>query len=127
MNRAVTSPRVHEPFGRYSIAVESNGMLFMSGQGPFDKDKRLVGDTIDSQAKQTLDNVKFILEDNGYSLADVVKVTVYLEDIGLWAAFNEVYASYFTTEPLPARTVVGCSLNGMLVELDCIVVKSTGM
>lgn len=124
MKRSISSPGVHEPFGHYSLAVETGGILFVSGQGPFDKEKRLVGDTMNSQAEQTLNNLKRLLEDNGYSLSDVVKVTVYLQDIGLWESFNEIYASYFVDDPLPARTVVACSLNGMLVELDCIAVKS---
>jgi len=123
VKRAITSTRVHEPFGPYSVAVEKNGTLYLSGQGPFDKNKQLVGDTIETQATQTLVNVKHILEDNGYALDHVVKVTVYLQDIGTWASFNQVYEAYFATAPLPARTVVACSLNGMLVEMDCVAVK----
>ncbi len=123
MKRAVTSTHVHEPFGHYSVAIEKKGHLFLSGQGPFDKNQQLVGITFESQAKQTLDNIQHLLEDNGYSLGDVVKVNVYLADIGMWSAFNKIYEAYFTASPLPARTVIACSLNGFMLELDCVAIK----
>lgn len=114
-----SSKHVHTPFGPYSIAIEKNGVLHVSGQGPFDKEKRLNGDEIIQQAKQTMDNLRHIIVDNGYQMDEIVKVTVYLQNISDWSAFNEVYATYFS-DPMPARTVVACQLNGMLVEVDCV-------
>lgn len=123
MKKAVSSPHVHEPFGPYSTAIEKNGVLYVSGQGPFDRNKRLVGDEILTQTRQTLENLLHLLQDNGYRLDDVVKVTVYLQEIADWGAFNAEYETVFANEPRPARTVVSCKLNGMLVELDCIAAK----
>lgn len=122
MKKAVNSEKVHDPFGPYSVAIEKNGTLYLSGQGPFDQNKQLIGEEIEEQTRQTLNNVKNILDDNGYGMEDVLKVTVYLADISLWDRFNQVYASYFPL-PQPARTVVACQLNGMLVEIDGIAQK----
>jgi 2-iminobutanoate/2-iminopropanoate deaminase len=81
-----------------------------------------VGDTIEQQTEQTIDNMSAILEADGASLRDVVKVTVHLSDTGLFARYNTVYARRFS-KPYPVRTTVGSDLGhspGMLIEMDCV-------
>jgi 2-iminobutanoate/2-iminopropanoate deaminase len=121
--KAVDSPNVHPRFGNYSVAIEKGNMLFISGMGPFDVNQKLVGkDDIKAQTHQTLQNIRQQAEDAGYSMDDIVRSTVYLNNIGDWAAFNEVYGEYFK-QPWPARCVVGCQLNGFLVEIECTAIK----
>ena len=95
----------------------------MTGTGPVDPDTgKLVGDTIEQQTEQTIDNLAAILEADGASLADVVKMTVHLSDTRLFARYNQVYARRFS-RPYPVRTTVGSDLGhspGMLIEMDCI-------
>ncbi|MDF2668117.1 MAG: reactive intermediate/imine deaminase [Paenibacillus sp.] len=119
---ALKSSRVHEPFGHYSSAILKGNTLFMSGFGPFDRDKKLVGSTVREQTHQTMINVRNMLEDNGFGMDDIVRATVYLSDISHWAEFNEVFGEYFEP-PFPARTVVACTLNGFLVEVECTAVR----
>ena len=95
----------------------------MTGTGPIDPSTgNLVGDTIEQQTEQTIDNISAILEADGASLLDAVKVTVHLSDPRLFARYNAVYARRFS-KPYPVRTTVGSDLGhtpGMLIELDCI-------
>ncbi|WJH33716.1 RidA family protein [Paenibacillus sp. CC-CFT747] len=116
------SPRVHTPFGNYSSAVLRGSHLYLAGFGPFDREKRLVGDNIMDQTHMTMQNIKHLLEDNGFTMEDIVRATVYLSDIGDWSGFNEVFGQYFEGS-FPARTVVACQLNGFLVEVECTAIK----
>ena len=97
--------------------------MFVTGTGPSDPvSGAIVGDTIEQQTEQTIDNVSAVLEADGASLKDVVKVTVHLSDTTLFARYNAVYARRFS-EPYPVRTTVGSDLGhsqGMLIEIDCI-------
>jgi 2-iminobutanoate/2-iminopropanoate deaminase len=90
----------------YSQAVVDGGWCYVSGQGPTNAEtgETLEGDIRD-QTRQTLDNVKAIVEDAGGSLEDVAKVTVYLDDMDDYDALNEAYGEYFDEEP-PARACV---------------------
>lgn len=108
------------PAGAYSSAIESGGFLFLAGQAPCAPDGTIVRGTIEEQTALTLANLEAIANAGGSSLRRAVKVTVYLADIGCWAAVNAVYAGWFGAVP-PARTVVACSLNGFDVEIDAIV------
>ena len=78
-----------------------------------------IDDGIGAQTRQVLQNVRSVLEAAGCTLADVVKVTVYLADLRDFDTFNAVYREFFS-EPYPARTTVGSSLRGILVEIDVI-------
>jgi 2-iminobutanoate/2-iminopropanoate deaminase len=83
---------------------------------------KLVGDDIERQTEQTIDNIVSILEAEGATLGDVVKVTVHLSDLSLFSRYNAVYAKRFA-KPYPVRTTVGSDLGhspGMLIEIDCI-------
>ena len=104
----------------FSQAVRAGDYMFLSGQLG-DRDGKLVAGGLAPEARQALQNIKGILEANGASLADVVKCTVFLADIGEWPAFNEIYKETFKT-PYPARSALaasGLALNGR-VELECI-------
>lgn len=94
------------PAGHYSQAVVHNGTVYVSGQLPIDPrtgERRL--DSIEAQARQALANVSAVLDAAGARLADVLKVTVYISDIGLWDRVNRVYAEFFG-DHRPARCVV---------------------
>ena len=111
------------PRGAYSQGWRAGDFVFVTGTGPIDPvSGNLVGNTIEQQTEQTVDNLSAILEADGASLADVVKVTVHLSDTSLFARYNAVYARRFS-QPYPVRTTVGSDLGhtpGMLIEMDCI-------
>jgi 2-iminobutanoate/2-iminopropanoate deaminase len=119
----IQSKRGAHPQGAYSQGWRAGDFIFVTGTGPIDATTgKLVGDTIEQQTDQTIDNISAILEADGASLQDVVKVTVHLSDTGLFARYNAVYARRFS-KPYPVRTTVGSDLGhapGMLIEIDCI-------
>lgn len=120
---AIQSKRGAPPQGAYSQGWRAGDLIFVTGTGPIDPATgNLVGDTIEEQTEQTIDNISAVLETDGASLLDVVKVTVHLSDTSLFARYNAVYARRFS-QPYPVRTTVGSDLGhtpGMLIELDCI-------
>lgn len=119
----IQSKKGAPPRGAYSQGWRAGDFLFVTGTGPSDPASgQLVGDTIEQQTEQTIDNISVILEADGASLSDVVKVTVHLSDTSLFARYNAVYARRFS-QPYPVRTTVGSDLGhspGMLIEIDCI-------
>ena len=119
----IQSTRGAPPRGAYSQGWRAGDFIFVTGTGPSDPvSGELVGDTIERQTEQTIDNMLAILEADGASLSDVVKVTVHLSDTALFARYNAVYARRFS-KPYPVRTTVGSDLGhtpGMLVEMDCV-------
>ena len=120
MNReTITAGNAPEPAGPYSHAVVAGGFVYVSGQGPIDPETGTMPDAFADQVRQTLRNVRTILEAAGSSLDDVVKVNAYVTDLTRFAEFNEVYKEFFENDP-PARTTVAAALLGMLVEVDCI-------
>jgi 2-iminobutanoate/2-iminopropanoate deaminase len=127
----IQAKRGAAPGGAYSQGWRAGDFVFVSGTGPIDPvHGGLVGDSIEQQAEQTIDNIVAILEADGASLRDVVKVHVHLSDASLFARYNAVYARRFSP-PYPARTTVGSDLGhtpGMLIEIDCVAysVKKTG-
>jgi 2-iminobutanoate/2-iminopropanoate deaminase len=119
MKKTVMAEKGPKPAGPYSHAVVANGFVFISGQGPVDPDTGTMPDAFVDQVRQTLRNVQTILEAAGTSLDNVVKVNAYVTDLTRFQEFNEVYGEFFQQGP-PARTTVGSSLLGFLVEVDCI-------
>lgn len=119
MKKTVMAEKGPKPAGPYSHAVVANGFVFISGQGPVDPDTGTMPDAFADQVRQTLRNVQTILEAAGTSLDSVVKVNAYVTDLTRFQEFNEVYGEFFQQDP-PARTTVGSSLLGFLVEVDCI-------
>jgi reactive intermediate/imine deaminase len=105
----------------FSPAVRVGNMLYLSGQvGNRPGETTVVEGGIEAESRQTLDNVKRILEDNGASMEDVVKCSVMLEEMADWPRFNEIYREYFPG-PKPARSAWGAdglALNA-LVEVEC--------
>ncbi|MCX6610218.1 MAG: RidA family protein [Acidobacteria bacterium] len=115
-------PGVPSPKNPYSPAVKAGGFIFGSGQIPMNPDttEMSYGD-IQHETRVTLGNIQRILEGSGSSLADVVKVNVYLADERDFAQMNEVYIEFFGKDR-PARTTIGCKFANptMKVEIDCI-------
>lgn len=120
---AIQSKRGAPPRGAYSQGWRAGDFVFVTGTGPIDPmTGNVTGDTIEQQTERTLDNVSAILEADGASLGDVVKVTVHLSDTSLFARYNAVCARRFS-QPYPVRTTVGSDLGhapGMLIEIDCV-------
>ena len=122
MNReTITADNAPDPAGPYSHAVVANGFIYISGQGPIQPETGEMPDSFEEQVRQTLDNVKTILEAAGSGLDHVVKVNAYITDLTRFAEFNEVYKEFFQNAP-PARTTVATALLGMLVEVDCVAI-----
>jgi 2-iminobutanoate/2-iminopropanoate deaminase len=119
MKKTVMAEKGPKPAGPYSHAVVANGFVFISGQGPVDPETGTMPDAFADQVRQTLRNVQTILEAAGTSLDNVVKVNAYVTDLTRFQEFNEVYSEFFQQDP-PARTTVGASLLGFLVEVDCV-------
>jgi 2-iminobutanoate/2-iminopropanoate deaminase len=111
------------PAGQYSQAIKAGGtMIFAAGQIAADpKTGRIVGETVEEQAHQVLQNARAVLRAAGADLTDVVKTTVFLADINDFKAMNGVYAQYFPDKP-PARSAVGGLQlpGGVKVEIECI-------
>ena len=124
MKKIIASPLAPKAVGPYSQAVENNGTIYVSGQLPIDGATGKMAEGIEEQTRQSLTNLRYILEEAGYSLADVVKTTVLLDDIADFAAMNGVYATFFT-EQMPARVCyeVAKLPMGAMVEIDAIVTR----
>lgn len=125
MNQPIHTPNAPAAIGPYSQAVKTGNLVFVSGQLPIDPATgAFAGEDIASQTRQSLTNVKAILEAAGYSCADVVKTTVLLADIADFAAMNAVYAEFFT-ENCPARAAFAVKdlPKGALVEIEAIAGK----
>ena len=106
----------------FSEAVRVGHMLYLSGQLGFDPaTSKLVEGGIAAETRKTLENIKTVLEKHGSSMTEVVKCTVFLADIKEWAAMNEVYVTYFPTNP-PARSALGSSglALGARTEIECM-------
>ena len=105
----------------FSPAVRFGELLFVSGQGPIDKNGKVIPGDIRAQTKATLENFKRIMEAAGSNMECVLQTTVYLRDIAEYSGMNEVYSSFFN-DPKPARATVqaGDLLFGMKVEVQGI-------
>ena len=111
-----------EPIGPYSQAIKSGNFIFSSGQIPIDPATgNIVAGDVKNQTRQTLENIKAILNASGSDISKVVKVTLYLKNIGDFGAVNEVYAEYFG-ESKPARATLEAARlpKDVLIEIDVI-------
>jgi 2-iminobutanoate/2-iminopropanoate deaminase len=114
------------PKGAYSPGVRAGDLMFVSGQVPRDpRTGELAGEDFATQARQTLANVRGVLEAGGASLRDVVAVTVWLTDVEDWGTFDAVYREFFEP-PFPTRAVVGASLRGIRVEVSAVAYVGRG-
>jgi 2-iminobutanoate/2-iminopropanoate deaminase len=122
----VRSPGAPMPVGPYSQAVAVGEWVLASGQIPLDPlTGELVAGDIEAQTERVLGNLAAVLEAAGSSLERVVRTTVYLTDLALFARMNAVYARRFTGAPLPARSTVQVSAlpRGAAVEIDAIALR----
>jgi 2-iminobutanoate/2-iminopropanoate deaminase len=110
------------PGGSYSQGIQAGRFIFTAGQVGIDPATgELAGPTIAEQTAQVLDNLTAVLAGAGATLADVVKVTAFLNDMSLFPDYDKVYRTYFP-EPRPARSSVGVNLGRFLVEIEAIAV-----
>lgn len=124
-NKPIATPNAPAAIGPYSQAVVAGHTLYVSGQLPIDPiTGAFAGEDITAQTRQSLTNIRSILEANGMSMVDVVKTTVLLADINEFAAMNAVYAEFFS-EPYPARAAfqVAALPKAAKVEIEAIAVK----
>jgi len=118
----------HPPKFHYSAGIKTEQFIFLAGivghENP-DTGEEVKG--IEAQTRQCLENIKEVLETAGSSLSDVVSTTVYLPDMNDFPKMNEAYKAYFPKDP-PARATVSAGLvsSKMLVEIQCIAVRSSG-
>jgi reactive intermediate/imine deaminase len=118
MSHAVDSSEVPPKAGPYSHAVRTGNIVFLSGQGPFHPETGAIPDAFDEQVRQTLRNLAAAAAAAGGSLANAVRVGVYLRDMANFPVLNEVYPEFFS-EPYPARTTVQSGLR-IEVEVDAV-------
>ncbi|MBB5074576.1 RidA family protein [Nonomuraea endophytica] len=113
------------PVGAYSQGLVVGDFVYTSGAGPLDPvTGEVVGDDVAAQTHQTMKNLGAVLAAHGLGFDDVVKATVHLQHLKRdFAAYNEVYKSYFN-QPFPVRTTVGSDLLDILVEIDFVAHKS---
>lgn len=120
MRHPVEPEGVPAPQGSYSSAIVSGDLIYTSGQAGFDSDGNLVAEDVGAQTLQTLDNLDAVLAAAGSGLEHVLKVTVHLADIGLFADYDAAYRSRMP-QPFPARTTVASGMDeGILVEIDVV-------
>ncbi|RLE81661.1 MAG: deaminase [Thermoprotei archaeon] len=123
--KVVFTEKAPKPIGPYSQAIKVGPFLFGSGQIALDPETgEVVKGGIREQTRRVLENIKAVLEEAGFSLNDVVKVTVFIKDLSLFNEFNEEYGKYFGDKP-PARTTVEVAQlpKGVLLEVDFIAYK----
>jgi 2-iminobutanoate/2-iminopropanoate deaminase len=119
----VTALEAPAAIGPYSHAVRTGGLLFCSGQIPLDPATgEIAGATPGDQARRCLENLAAVCAAGGAGLGDAVRITIYLTDMGAFSEVNDVYATFFETDP-PARVAIGVAAlpKGALVEMDAVV------
>jgi len=117
----IVSTKAPAAIGPYSQAIALNGMVYTSGQIPLAPETgELVDGGIKEQARQVIENLKAVLTAANSSLSNVVKTTCFLTDMGNFAAFNEVYAEYFTIKPARSCVAALALPKGALVEIEAV-------
>lgn len=125
MKKVFFTEKAPAAIGPYSQAIEANGMVFLSGQIPVDPATgEFVEGGITEQTTQVFENIKNVLAEAGLTTANIVKTTVFLADMSLFAEMNAVYAKYFDGE-CPARSAIAVKglPKGALVEIESIAVR----
>ena len=125
MKKVIFTEKAPAAIGPYSQALEANGMVFLSGQLPVDPATgEFVPGGVAEQTKQCFENIKSVLAEAGLTTANIVKTTVFLADMSLFADMNAVYATYFEGE-FPARSAFAVKAlpKNALVEIESIAVK----
>ncbi len=123
MKKQISTTKAPSAIGPYSQAIAANGMLYVSGQIPVNPATGEVSADISEQTKQSMENIKAILEEAGTDFSKVVRCGIFIKNMDDFAKINEVYGTYFI-EPYPARATVEVSRlpKDVLVEIDAIVI-----
>ena len=124
MKKVVVTDKAPGAIGPYSQGINVGDMFFFSGQIPVNPLTGEMPEGIEAQAKQSLDNVKALLESQGMDFSNVIKTTVFLADMNDFVTMNGIYATYFV-EPYPARSAVQVAKlpKGALIEIEVIAHK----
>lgn len=123
--KQISTQNAPAAIGPYSQAIEVNGFVYASGQLPIDPATGAFPEGgVKEQTRQSILNVKAILEEAGLDLSNVVKTTVYLADMGDFVAMNEVYSQFFA-QPFPARSAIAVKAlpKGALVEVEVVAAR----
>ena len=121
MLKYVDTKNAPAAIGPYSQGIVINGLAFFSGAIPLSAETgEIVGTTIQEQTEQVMKNIAALLESQGAQFTDVVKTTCFLADMGDFAAFNEIYAKYFTGKPARSGVAVRALPRGVLCEVEAI-------
>ena len=126
MKQIIRTPDAPEAVGAYSQGTTNGNVVFTAGQIPVTPDgDHLEDEPISVQTRQCLENLKAVIEEEGLSMQSVLKVTVYLADIGDFEAMNEAYAEYFQDNP-PARSAVGVDAlpKDAAIEIEAVATSS---
>lgn len=124
MKKVILSTAAPAPIGPYSQAIESQGFVFCSGQIPLTADGGQITGSISEQAEQVMKNIDAVLRAAGLGFNNVVKTTIFLTNMADFAAVNEVYSKYFTSQP-PARSTIAVAAlpKGCNVEVEVLAAR----
>lgn len=124
MKKVISTEKAPAAIGPYSQAIEVNGSIYTSGQIPVNPATGEIPEGIEAQAEQVMENVKNLLESAGTSMANVIKTTVFIKDMGEFTKINEIYARYFEGD-CPARSCVEVARlpKDVLMEMEAIALK----
>lgn len=124
MKNVVKTNKAPGAIGPYSQGINVGNMYFFSGQIPLDPETGVMAEGIEAQSHQAFKNVKGLLESQGMDFSNVVKTTVFLDNMDDFTTVNDIYATYFV-EPFPARSAVEVAKlpKGALIEVEVIAVK----
>lgn len=123
VKKVVITDRAPEAIGPYSQAFRAGDILFVSGQIPIDPANGMIPEGIAAQTEQVCRNVAEVVKTAGMTMDDVIKTTCFLADMDDFAAFNAVYAKYFTSRPARSCVAVKAIPRGCLVEIEAIATK----
>lgn len=126
MKKIIKTPNAPAPIGPYNQAIMVDNTLYVSGQIPIDPKKgELIQGNVDDQTVQVMENLGAILDAAGMRFSDVVKCSIFISDMKNFPRVNEVYGSFFPTDPPARETVQICVLPmNVDIEISCIAVKS---
>jgi len=123
----LATPGAPAALGPYSVAVRAGGLVFLSGQVALKPEGGREDGDVTAQTRQVMNNIGTMLSDLGLGYSDIAKTTIFMADMGDYAAINEVYAEYFNEDP-PARSAVEVAAlpGGFLVEIEVVAALSQG-
>lgn len=120
MRESVATKKAPGAIGPYSQAIDIGSLVFTSGQIPINPETGNIPEGIEAQTKQSLNNVKAILEETGLSMNHVIKTTVFLKDMNDFGEMNKIYESFFTDYPARSAVEVARLPKDALVEIEVI-------